>query len=65
MSKLNNAEAIYGFAAWLTSRDEPVHLSSHHNAARIVELINKFLGLNNMSPPRDGYEKNLRFPKEK
>ncbi len=35
-------EALFGFAAWLTTRDEPVTFSSRHDAGEAVRLIREF-----------------------
>ena len=60
---ISASEAIFGFAAWLTTRQEKTIMSSKDDAAPIVELINTFCKINKLSPPCDGYEENLTHPK--
>lgn len=46
---LNGAEAVYGFAAWLTTRTEAVGpFGASHNAAQAAELCNEFCLANNL-----------------
>lgn len=61
---MNASEALYGFCGWLTSRKEKTIMSSSDDAAIIADLVNKFCEENNLSPPREDWEKNLIHPKE-
>ena len=63
MHELNAAEALYGFAAWLTTRDTAVTFSAEHDAALAADLVNAFVGANGLERPRDGWEKQLNHPK--
>lgn len=60
--ELTGSEAVYGFAAWLTTREEKITMSEKHNAAAVVDLVDKFCKTNNLAEPRDDYAKNLTFP---
>lgn len=60
--KMIPSEALYGFAGWLTSRDEAVTASAYHNAAVWAELVDTFIKENNLEQPRDGWENNLIHP---
>ena len=53
MSKkeLSASEALYAFAAWLTSRKEAITFSSKHSAAPVAELVNTFIKTNNLPDP--------------
>lgn len=62
--QLTASEAIYGFCAWLTTKDEETIMGSHHDCAVVVDRIVRFLDANNLSTPREGYEQNLIFPIE-
>jgi hypothetical protein len=53
--KLSPAEAIYGFAGWLTTRDKPVIFSSRHDAAIVAQLLDWFCK-NNLDQPRNCWE---------
>jgi hypothetical protein len=58
-TSLSPSEALYGFGGWLTTRDEPVTMSSHHNAGIVAELINEFCERHDFEEPRDHWEDNL------
>ena len=61
---MSGAEALYGFAGWLTSRDEATVMSATHDAVPIVELVACFCKANNLQEPREGWENNLTHPLE-
>lgn len=61
-SELTGAEAVYGFAAWLTCREERTVLSSTDNAAPVCCLVEQFCAENKLAAPRDGWENNLIHP---
>lgn len=60
--ELSASEAIYGFAAWLTTREEKTVISSKHNAALIAKRIKEFCETNKLAKPRDQWEKSLVHP---
>jgi len=62
--KLIASEALYGFAGWLTTRDEEVTASAHHDAAIWAELVVIFIEENKLEQPRDGWENNLIHPSD-
>ena len=62
--KLTGSEAIYGFCAWLTTREIRTVMSAIDDAAPIVELITTFIEKNNLPMPRDNYTDYLTIPKE-
>ena len=62
MDRLSASEAVYGFAAWLTTRKEAVVLGRKHNSALIASLVAKFCETNGLSKTREGWEKNLLHP---
>ena len=59
---LTAAEAIFGFCAWLTTREKRTVMSCRDDAAPIVELISRFCAANNFSDVRDDYHKRFGFP---
>lgn len=61
---LSASEAIYGFCAWLTCREERICMGSAENCAPVVELIKAFCERNDLADPRDGWEDNLTHPKD-
>lgn len=50
---MNSREAITGFAAWLTCRDEVTEFGSTKNAAKPAELVDEFCNYNNLPEIRD------------
>ena len=56
------SEALYGFAGWLTTRDEVVTASSKHDAGVWAKLVDTFIKENKLEQPRDGWENNLIHP---
>tara|TARA_Y100000310_G_scaffold161719_1_gene161612 strand:+ start:245 stop:466 length:222 start_codon:yes stop_codon:yes gene_type:complete len=61
--RITASEAVYGFAAWLTTRDKAVIFGAKHNAGVAVGLIKEWLDVNKLDDPRDGiYPNNLVMP---
>lgn len=60
--KLTASEAVYGFAAWLTCREEKTIMGSTCDAAPIAKLVDVFCKENNLKDPRDGWQNNLIHP---
>jgi hypothetical protein len=60
--KLTAAEAVFGFAGWLTSRPEKTVMSSADDAACIARLCGQFTKENGLAEPRDRWENNLIHP---
>lgn len=65
MDKLSASEALYGFAGWLTTRNEATIMSSKHDCAPVADRIREFCEENNLSEPKTHWEKNLVHPKPK
>lgn len=62
--RLNAAEAVFGFAAWLTSRSEAVTWSENHGAESAAELAAAFVEANGLPPLRNDYNRTLSYPEE-
>ncbi len=60
--KLNASEAVYGFAAWLTTRKEITMMAGSEDCAPVVDLIVQFCEENKLEPCRDGWQHNLIHP---
>ncbi|MCP3685443.1 MAG: hypothetical protein GY861_22555 [bacterium] len=58
---LNGSESVFGFCGWLLSLRDDVDLNSI-NSADMMTYIIKFCQANELIPPRNGWENNLRFP---
>jgi len=63
--ELTASEALYGFAGWITIREEEVIASAHHEASIWAKLVDTFIKENNLEKPRDGWENNLIHPIDK
>lgn len=59
---LSPSEAVYGLMGWLTSRDEAVTMSAHHEASTAAQLADEFCKANGLGDPRIGWEKHLTHP---
>lgn len=59
---LSASEALFGFVAWLSTRDEAVTLGAHHDCAVWPPLIAEFCRVNDLREPRDGWVRNLTHP---
>lgn len=62
-NKITATDALYGFCAWLTTREKSVTFSSKHNAGTIADLINTFIKANNLPDPSKKYPNNFVMPK--
>lgn len=60
--KITAAEAVFGFASWLTTREEATTMSSHSNSGEAAELVGIFCRENKLGAPRKGWENNLIHP---
>lgn len=60
--QLTGSEAVFGFAAWLTTRIEITMMSSRHDSAPIAELVSEFIDTNGLEDPRENWEKILKHP---
>jgi len=59
---LTASEALFGFAGWLTTRDERTVMSHTDECGQIAELVIRFCDTNELPSPRDGWEKKLSHP---
>ena len=41
-------DALYGFVAWLTTRETEITISSHHDAGGPCNLVGEFIKVNNL-----------------
>lgn len=61
-NEINGAEALFGFAGWLTSRKEETVASSSHDAGCIADLVGQFCKENKLTEPREGWQYNSVYP---
>lgn len=62
LKKSSPSEALYGFAAWLTTRFDQVTFSQHNDSTVALELVERFRKLNGWDEPRDGWENLIQTP---
>jgi len=62
--KVLPSEALYGFAAWLTTRDEAITFGSTHDAAVVADVVNQYCKAQGYEDPRDSHYPNniVRMP---
>jgi hypothetical protein len=61
--KMTATEAVYGFAAWLTCRQEAITLGATHDAAPAADMVKRWCDTNNLPPVREGvYPGNITQP---
>lgn len=64
-NSLNATEALFGFAAWLTSRKEQIVLSSSSDAGPVAALVQVFCNANHLPAVTENFPHNLaRLPLE-
>jgi len=64
MKRLSPSEAVFGFAAWLTTKEGDTIMGRSHDCAPICDLCDEFCKVNNLGLPSDNWEENLVHPKE-
>lgn len=60
--QLNSSEAVYGFAAWLTTRKEKTVMSATDDTAPIAKLVDEFCKVNNLPEVSENWPNNLIHP---
>ena len=64
MDKLNASEAVYGFAAWITCRKQPVVFGGNNDCAPAADLVKQFCEANSLAPVTEAWPSNLIHPKD-
>ena len=62
-NEMTASEALYGFAGWLTSRDQQGVFSSRDNAALAADLVCEFCSVNKLSVPRNDWTDKIIMPR--
>lgn len=60
--ELKASEAIFGFCAWLVSRNEDIKAG---DVKKIIELASSFIEVNKFSLPEDRWFDRIKIPKSK
>jgi hypothetical protein len=65
VEEISASEAVYGFAAWLTTRMEAITIGAKHTCGEVADLVAQWCKENNLSAPREGvFPKNIHHPKD-
>ena len=59
---LNASEAVYGFAAWLTTREEKTTMSAANDSGVVAELVGQFCKVNSLPEVTENWPHNLIHP---
>lgn len=60
--ELSASEAVYGFAAWLLTRDRGIKIGKDCPMGELADLINDFCEANDLRDPRPGWNERLICP---
>lgn len=60
--RLTASEAVYGFASWLTTRQERTVMSAGDNSSPIVDLVVAFCKANHLPEVREEWAQYLTHP---
>lgn len=58
------ADLVYGFGAWLTSREIPLTVSASHDATDMASAVFGFCQANGFNNVSQHYPGNLKFPND-
>ena len=61
-NEMSGSEALFGFMAWLTTRESEVTFSAYHDAAPACELVDEFCKVNDLIEPREDWTDRLTHP---
>ncbi len=61
-TELSGSEAVFGFVAWLTTRDTEVVFGAKHDASVACDLVAKFCETNKLKKPSENYHHQLIHP---
>ena len=64
LTEMKVADAIYGFAAWLTTRKKPITFGSGHNCAPAADAVKQFLEKQGEEEVSDEYPNNIIMPED-
>jgi hypothetical protein len=60
LEELNAAEALFGFAGWLTSRKERTIMSASDLASPAADRVGEYIKAQGLSQPRKGWDRLLK-----
>jgi hypothetical protein len=64
--RITASEALFGFGAWLTCREEASTFGANHDASPMVALLREWVEENRLPDPREGvYPGNITQPPHK
>jgi hypothetical protein len=62
MKKSNITDHLYGFASWLTTREEKITACSSCNASPMAEAVNEYIKANDLPNVSKNYPKTFTSP---
>ncbi len=57
-------DALFGFVAWLTTRKQVVSFGASHDCAEALEVLSRFIKVNNLPDVSDKYPTNFEIPRD-
>ncbi|URC15195.1 hypothetical protein GD1_71 [Paraglaciecola Antarctic GD virus 1] len=63
-STANQTEALFGFCAWLTSREIVTKMGENEECGVIAQVIAIYLSFNGFTDPTENFPDNLTHPRE-
>lgn len=61
-AELSASEALFGFCAWLTTREEETMMGGSHDCGVIAELVKRFVDFNGLQDPKPGWDERFKMP---
>lgn len=56
---LSPSEAVYGFASWLTIRDDALKIGAKEDASQVADLVKEFVEKQELEKPRESWTDDL------
>lgn len=62
--RVTASEAVYGFSAWLTTREKAITIGALHESTTLIELAKKWIDENNLPEVTLNYPDNIKHPQD-
>ena len=63
--EISASEALFAFAAWLTTRPTTTHLGMHHDVPPVIERIKEFCKSQGLAEPRPDWDDKIKpYPED-
>ena len=63
--KITASEAVFGFAAWLTTRPKSIRIGAKCECGIVARLVGEWCATNKLPEPRKIYPHNIKHPSDK